>query len=43
MLAEQADRHTRVEGAEMVRSIDSSPVPLGKMATGSNGTVASVA
>jgi IS4 transposase len=31
MLAEQADRHTRVEGAEMVRLIDSSPVPLGKM------------
>jgi IS4 transposase len=31
MLAEQADRHTRVEGTEMVRLIDSSPVPLGKM------------
>ena len=31
MLAKQADRHTRVEGAEMVRLIDSSPVPLGKM------------
>jgi len=31
MLAEQADRHTRVEGCEMVRLIDSSPVPLGKM------------
>ena len=31
MLAEKADRHTRVEGAEMVRLIDSSPVPLGKM------------
>ena len=31
MLAEQADRHTRVEGSEMVRLIDSSPVPLGKM------------
>jgi putative transposase len=31
MLAEQADRSTRVEGAEMVRLIDSSPVPLGKM------------
>src|SRR6266404_102762 len=31
MLAAKADRHTRVEGAEMVRLIDSSPVPLGKM------------
>lgn len=31
MLAKKADRHTRVEGAEMVRLIDSSPVPLGKM------------
>jgi putative transposase len=31
MLAEKADRHTRVEGAEMVRLIDSSPIPLGKM------------
>ena len=31
MLAEKADRTTRVEGAEMVRLIDSSPVPLGKM------------
>jgi IS4 transposase len=31
MLALKADRHTRVEGAEMVRLIDSSPVPLGKM------------
>ncbi len=31
MLAEKADRHLRVEGAEMVRLIDSSPVPLGKM------------
>ena len=31
MLAEMADRHTRAEGAEMVRLIDSSPVPLGKM------------
>jgi putative transposase len=31
MLAERADRHTRVEGCEMVRLIDSSPVPLGKM------------
>jgi putative transposase len=30
MLAEKADRHTRMEGAEMVRLIDSSPVPLGK-------------
>jgi putative transposase len=31
MLAGKADRHLRVEGAEMVRLIDSSPVPLGKM------------
>jgi putative transposase len=31
MLAQKADRHTRSEGAEMVRLIDSSPVPLGKM------------
>lgn len=31
MLAAKADRHLRVEGAEMVRLIDSSPVPLGKM------------
>src|SRR3981189_3329390 len=31
MLAAKADRHTRGEGAEMVRLIDSSPVPLGKM------------
>jgi putative transposase len=31
MLAKKADRQTRVEGAEMVRLIDSSPVPLGKM------------
>ena len=31
MLARKADRHTRVEGAEMVRLIDSSPVPLGKV------------
>src|SRR5712691_5176441 len=31
MLAKKADRHTRVEGAEMVRLIDSSPIPLGKM------------
>jgi putative transposase len=31
MLAGKADRHIRVEGAEMVRLIDSSPVPLGKM------------
>src|SRR5258708_32383022 len=29
MLAEQADRHTRVEGAEMIRLIDSSPGPFG--------------
>jgi putative transposase len=31
MLAAKADRHTRVEGAEMVRLIDASPIPLGKM------------
>jgi putative transposase len=31
MLAEKADRRTRVEGSEMIRLIDSSPVPLGKM------------
>jgi len=31
MLAKKADRSTRVEGTEMVRLIDSSPIPLGKM------------
>lgn len=31
MLAQKADRNTRTEGAEMIRLIDSSPVPLGKM------------
>src|ERR1700686_2350389 len=31
MLAEMADRRTRGEGAEMVRLIDASPIPLGKM------------
>lgn len=31
MLAKKADRHTRAEGAEMVRLIDSSPIPLGKL------------
>jgi len=31
MLAEMADRRTRREGAEMVRLIDASPIPLGKM------------
>jgi putative transposase len=31
MLAEKADRRTRHEGAEMVRLIDASPVPLGKV------------
>ena len=31
MLAAKADRRLRVEGSEMVRLIDSSPVPLGKM------------
>src|SRR6266478_4711963 len=31
MLAKKADRHVRAEGTEMVRLIDSSPIPLGKM------------
>jgi putative transposase len=31
MLARGIDRQTRVEGAEMIRLIDSSPVPLNKM------------
>ena len=31
MLAKVADRRTRREGAEMVRLIDASPIPLGKM------------
>jgi IS4 transposase len=31
MLAAMVDRQTRIEGAEMVRLIDSSPVPLGKL------------
>src|SRR5216684_3973070 len=31
MLAGQADRRSRVEGAEMVRLIDSSPIPVSKM------------
>ncbi len=31
LLAAKADRHTRREGAEMVRLIDASPVPLGKL------------
>jgi len=31
MLAAMADRQTRVEGAEMIRLIDSSPIPLGKL------------
>jgi putative transposase len=30
MVAEMADRHTRHEGAAMIRLIDSSPIPLGK-------------
>ena len=33
MLAATADRRTRREGAEMVRLIDSSPIPLSKMST----------
>jgi IS4 transposase len=31
MLSDIADRQTRVEGAEMVRLIDASPIPLGKI------------
>ena len=31
MLSEMADRQTRREGAEMVRLIDASPIPLGKV------------
>ena len=31
MLVGKADRHTRREGAAMVRLIDSSPIPLGKL------------
>ncbi len=31
MLAEMADRQTRREGAEMLRLIDASPIPLGKL------------
>lgn len=31
MLARKADRHTRQEGAAMVRLIDASPIPLGKV------------
>ncbi|HTN97487.1 MAG TPA: IS4 family transposase [Nordella sp.] len=31
MLADKADRQTRRDGAEMIRLIDSSPVPLGKI------------
>jgi putative transposase len=31
MLAAMVDRQTRVEGAEMIRLIDSSPIPLGKL------------
>jgi IS4 transposase len=33
MLSDMTDRQTRVEGTEMIRLIDSSPVPLGKMCT----------
>jgi putative transposase len=36
VLAEMADRQTRREGAEMVRLIDASPVPLGKMCKWAN-------
>jgi IS4 transposase len=31
MLSQMADRHTRQEGAEMLRLIDASPIPLGKV------------
>jgi putative transposase len=31
MLAATVDRQTRIEGAEMIRLIDSSPIPLGKL------------
>ena len=31
MLAAKADRRTRVEGAEVVRLIDSSPIPVSKV------------
>jgi len=31
LLAGQADRHTRQEGAAMIRLIDASPIPLGKV------------
>jgi putative transposase len=31
MLSDMVDRQTRCEGAEMVRLIDASPIPLGKM------------
>jgi IS4 transposase len=31
MVAAMVDRQTRVEGAEMIRLIDSSPIPLGKL------------
>jgi putative transposase len=30
-LVQQADRHTRQEGSEMVRLIDASPIPLGEL------------
>ena len=33
ILAEEADRRTRQEGAAMVRLIDASPIPLGKVCT----------
>jgi len=39
----QADRRSRVEGAEMVRLIDSSPIPVSKMCKWPNGTGASAA
>ena len=40
ILSASADRRTRREGAEMVRLIDASPVPLGKVCKWPNGMVA---
>jgi putative transposase len=41
LLSQEADRATRHEGAEMVRLIDASPIPLGKLCqwTQSNGRI----
>ena len=43
MLSEMADRQTRHDGAELVRLIDASPIPLGKVCAGPNGMDASAA